>query len=137
MRILKSKFHNKEWNNKKVISLPLSQLWPSVPRADELKGKPFYSRIKADIEQNGLHFPLIVVQADYDKVLQQKKKFNKGMSQPPSKTDYNGYTVWGGSNRFRIAEECCYDAVDIVIYDSFEQARKDQKLHRQPFQKFY
>lgn len=134
---LLSAFTGKEWNGRKVESFPLSLVWPSVPRADKLKGKPFYSTVKDDISQNGLKFPIIVVKCTYEELLEQKKKFNKSMRQPPSRDTFFGYVVWGGSNRYRIAEELGYNHIDCVIYDNFDEARKDQALHREPYQHLY
>ena len=49
------------------------------------------------------------------------------------------YTVWGGSNRWNIANELKYDFVDCVIVENadFDKARGMQALHRQPYGGIY
>lgn len=137
MNNLSCEFHDGYWNEYKVISLPVNDLWASVPVAKTLRGKPFYSKVKTDIELNGLKFPLLVVKSSRAEVLKQKRRFGDSMNPLPfwQRDDLNVemYTVWGGSNRLEIARELGYSTVDCVIVESFGRAHSMQKLHRAPF----
>ena len=144
MKILKSRYHNSQWNNIKVISLRVSDLWASVPLAKQHRGKEFYEPIKEDIRKNGLNFPLIVVDATRNDILKQKRKYKDKLCPLPfdkDKDDLNvrQYTVWGGSNRWNIANELKYDFVDCVIVENadFDKARSMQALHRRPYGGIY
>ena len=145
MKILKSRYHNSQWNNIKVISLRVSDLWALVPLAKQHRGKEFYEPIKEDIRKNGLHFPLIVVDATRNDILKQKKKYGDKLCKLPFDKDKDDltvrqYTVWGGSNRWNIANNLGYEYVDcvIVVNADFDRARGMQGLHRKPYKgKYY
>lgn len=140
MKVLYSKYHDSEWNSMKVVSLRISELWASVPKADVHKGKEFYKPVLKDIEKNGLHFPLLIVEATYTQLEEQKKKYKDKMMELPSDSGKMIKVVWGGSNRVRIAEELGYTHIDCVVYKDglFDKARRDQRLHRQPYKgKYY
>ena len=144
MKILKSKFNGSQWNGINVIPLKVSDLWASVPLAKQHRGKEFYEPIKEDIRKNGLNFPLIVVDATRNDILKQKKKYKDKLCPLPfneNKDDLTvrQYTVWGGSNRWNIANELGYDFVDCVIVENadFDKARGMQALHRQPYGGIY
>ena len=140
MKTLKSKFNNSEWNDIKVVSLKVSDLWASVPVAKQYKGRDFYEPIKQDIRENGLQFPLIVVDATRRDVLKQKQISNNKLCALPfdeNKDDLNvrQYTVWGGSNRWYAADELGFKYVDCIIVPNadFNKARSMQALHRAPY----
>ena len=145
MEILKSRYHNSEWNRIKVVSLRVDDLWASVSIAKEYKGKEFYEPIKEDIRKNGLHFPLIVVDATRNDLVKEKRKYGDKLCKLPFDEDKDDltvrqYTVWGGSNRWNIANDLGCEYVDCVIVHNadFEKARKMQALHRKPYQgKYY
>tara|TARA_B110000858_G_scaffold197561_1_gene259635 strand:- start:958 stop:1395 length:438 start_codon:yes stop_codon:yes gene_type:complete len=145
MKTLKSRYHNLEWNDIKVIELRVSDLWASVPVAKTLRNRDFYEPIKQDIKENGLHFPLIVVDATRNDLVMQKKKYKDSLCELPFDKDKDDltvrqYTVWGGSNRWHIANELGYEHVDCIIIRNadFDSARRMQKLHRKPYQgKYY
>jgi hypothetical protein len=145
MKILNSHYHNSEWNNLKVVSLKLCDLWASVPRTTVLRGKIFYDNVKQDIVENGLRFPLLVVDAKRSDILKQKARYKNKLCSLPfdEKTEdlsVGQYAIWGGSNRFCIARELGYDAIDCVIIGNsdFALAKSMQKLHRSPYaKKFY
>lgn len=145
MKILKSRYHNSQWNNIKVVSLRVSDLWASVPLAKQHRGREFYEPIKEDIRKNGLHFPLIVVDATRNDILKQKKKYTDKLCELPFDKDKDDltvrqYTVWGGSNRWNIANDLGYEYVDCVIVENadFDRARGMQGLHRKPYKgKYY
>jgi|TARA_R110002153_G_scaffold2331_2_gene11398 hypothetical protein len=145
MKTLKSRYNGSEWNNIEVIQLKVSELWASVPAVKVHRGREFYEPIKEDIRKNGLHFPLIVVDATRNDLVAQKKKHKDNLCKLPFdqyKDDLTvrQYTVWGGSNRWNIANELGYKYVDCVIVHNgdFEAARVMQSLHRKPYQgKYY
>jgi len=144
MKTLKSKFNGSQWNRIDVIPLKVSDLWASVPLAKQHRGKEFYEPIKEDIRKNGLNFPLIVVDATRNDILKQKRKYKDKLCPLPfdkDKDDLNvrQYTVWGGSNRWNIANELKYDFVDCVIDENadFDKARSMQALHRRPYGGIY
>jgi len=130
---LKSEFNNGEWNGIEVVPLLVKHIWQSVPIALTHQGKDFYPKIKADIEANGLKFPLLVVKCTYEELLKQKKRWKDKILDLPAEDDFYGYVVWGGSNRYAIAKELNYDYVDCVLYDNFEEAHKTQKVQRKPY----
>ena len=138
--ILKCQFHGKTWNNYKVHSLKVSELWASVKKAENHRGKTFYTKVKELIEKDGLHFPLIVVDAKRFNLVEQKKKygdrivdlpFDKGLDD----LNVRQYTVWGGSNRWWVAHELGYEYVDCIIVPNadFGTARAMQGMHRAPY----
>lgn len=140
MKVLKSQYYGKEWNGYTVVPIRVDELWASVPRADKHRGKTFYSKVKEDIAKNGLHFPLIAVDAKRSHLIEQKKKYgNKVCELPfdPKADDLNvrQFTIWGGSNRWWVAKELEYDAVDCIIVPNadFNKARGMQALHRKPY----
>jgi len=145
MNTLKSRFYGLEWNNIKVVTLKVSDLWASVPIAKTHRNKEFYEPIKEDIKKNGLHFPLIVVDATRNDLVKAKEKHKDKLCELPFDKDNDDlnirqYTVWGGSNRWNIANELGYEYVDCIVVANadFERARSMQALHRKPYQgKYY
>ncbi|MBN2703882.1 MAG: tetratricopeptide repeat protein [Pontiellaceae bacterium] len=142
-KILKSQFSGKKWNDYRVISLPIKDLWASVPKAETHKGKPFYSRLAEDIAQNGLHYPLLVVHATRRELIERMKTCEDTFCELPfdeSKGNLNVrlYVIWGGSNRVRVAEELGFTHVDCVVVESFNRAVELQRTHRKPYtEKYY
>lgn len=138
---LDCEFHGKDWNGYDVVQIPVKDIWASVPIAKIHKGKVFYDRVKADIQKDGMKFPLLVVKSTRAEVKRQKKKYTKQLNPLPfwdnDDLSVEMYTVWGGSNRLKIAEELGYDTVDCVLIPTFEKAHGMQRLHRQPFRKYY
>lgn len=144
MNILKSKYHGSKWDGTEVAPIAIKDLWASVPKAEKCKGKAFYGPVMEDIKQNGLNFPLLVVDATRAQLIEQKEKHKDRLMDLPFDTDSDlslrQYVIWGGSNRVRIAEELGYTHIDCVIYPNgdFQKAYIKQKLHRKPYQKrFY
>jgi|TARA_E500000318_G_C3446231_1_gene167014 hypothetical protein len=146
MNLLKSQFNGTQWNGYDVVPLKISELWASVPKATIHRGKEFYGPILNDIKENGLHFPLLVVHANKQQIIEQKNKYGSKLCNLPFNKDDGWltdkmYVVWGGSNRVRIAEELGYEYIDCCIVapnGEFEKARGMQKMHREPYQgKYY
>lgn len=136
-KFLKSEFHDGNWRDIEVVPIAVNLIWQSVPVAQVHRGKEFYPKIKADIQENGLKFPLLVVRCTYDELLKQKEKWKDKILPIPTEEDFYGYVVWGGSNRHAIAKELEYDYVDCVLYDTFEEAHKTQKIQREPYKDKY
>tara|TARA_R110002167_G_scaffold254756_2_gene460948 strand:+ start:296 stop:730 length:435 start_codon:yes stop_codon:yes gene_type:complete len=144
MKVLKSKYHGSQWDKKDVVILPVNELWASVPKAEHYKGKDFYGPVMEDIKENGLQFPLLIVDATRAQVLEQKEKHKDKLVDLPFESDSDltlrQYVVWGGSNRIRIAEELGYTHIDCVVYANgdFATPHHKQGLHRTPYKKkFY
>lgn len=140
MNILKSQYHGDKWNNIEVSTLPVKDLWASVPRAEVHKGKEFFKPVMKDIKENGLHFPLLVVNSSHAQLVAQKKKYKAKMLDVPPDNGKNLYVVWGGSNRWHAAHDLGFEYVDCVVFNNgeFDSARSMQILHRKPYQgKFY
>lgn len=138
MKNLKCK--HEVWNKRTVVSMPVAQLWASVPVAPLFNGKPFYEPVKHDIQTNGLNFPILVVKATFAELTKMKVKHKRHLLELP--TGYNPtdiiYVVWGGSNRLAIARELNYTHVDCVIYEhDFAAAWRDQSLQRDPYKELY
>lgn len=135
MNLLKSKYHEGRWDNMEVVAVPINKLWASVPIAEVHGGKQFYKPLVKDIEANGLTFPLLVVRATEQQLLEQKKKYKDKILELPTLTEDTQLVVWGGSNRIRAAEELGYTHIDCVIFEDgdFITAHKKQALHRAPY----
>ena len=144
MKVLKSKYHGSQWDKMNVVILPINELWASVPKAEKHRGKNFYGPVMEDIQQNGLTFPLLVVDATREQIIQQKEKYKENLCDLPFNEDSDlskqQYVVWGGSNRVRIAEELGYSHIDCVVFENgdFATPHRKQSLHRKPYKgKFY
>jgi len=139
-KVLKCEFHGDKWNDYIVVSLRVDTLWASVPRAINHRGRPFYENVKKDIEENGLKFPLIVVDAKRKHLIEQKNRYGNKVCELPfdrlrDDLEVRQYTVWGGSNRWWVAKELGYEAVDCIVVPNadFNKARGMQAMHRAPF----
>jgi len=141
MNVLQCRFHGSTWDGIEVVQIAISDLWPSVYKAEVNRGIRFYDSVKQDIKENGLHFPLLVVDATRKQVIEQKEKYGERVRELPfseetSDLDARQYVVWGGSNRYEVAKELGYTHVDCVVFPNgdFEKARKRQCVHREPYQ---
>lgn len=136
-KVLESEFHRERWNDLWVVTLPIDELWQSVPKAVTHKGKSFYPEIIKDIQKNGLRFPILVVDAPKSALIEQKQRFKTKMNELPfwqsGDLDAHFKTVWGGSNRYSAAKELGYTHIDCVVLDNYESARSMQRLHRAPY----
>ena len=139
-KILKCAFVG-TWNQRPIITMLVSSLWASVPAAEKLRGKDFYAPLKKDIEEKGMHFPLLVVEATFGQLTQQKAKHGKSILDLPTglAVDDKVYVIWGGSNRYVVAKDLEYTHVDCVIYENgdFAAAWRDQAIQREPFKYLY
>ena len=88
MNILKSKNHKQGWISLKGVKYKVKQIvikdiWASVPKCDIHRGVHFYKTVKKDIQKNGLHFPLLVVNAQRSEVVHQKNIWGKKLMPLP------------------------------------------------------
>ena len=145
---LHSKFHETGWTGSNKIlypvkCLPISELWASVPKAESLHRKPFYRNVMADIERDGLMFPLLCVDATRQEMIAAKHRYKKSLCDLPFDINSPGdltqqqYIIWGGSNRVRIAEDLGYTHIDCAIITSLQIAHRLQKDMRGPFKERY
>lgn len=143
-KILKSKFFGgKLWDKYPVRVLPISEIYISCPKTESIRGKPFFQTLSEDIKRDGLHFPLLVSSPTRMELKIKKRKYKKRMDPLPQWNDwedeniYRQWTVWGGSQRIRVAIDLGYEYIDCAIIPSLDEARTLQAKMRQPFQKRY
>lgn len=144
-KTLKSKIQNKLWEKYKITSLPLKEIWPSVPFVDVLPtiSKPFKQNLYEDIKENGMHFPIMVVQSTGSQLIQAKAKFGDKINNLPFwTTDQTNFTktfwsCWGGSQRIDVAQRLGFTHISCAIMPTIEIARSLQKQMRQPFLQTY
>ena len=144
-KILRSKFsETKLWNKYPVKVLPIRDIFISVPKTETLRGKPFYKLLLEDIERDGLHFPLLVSDPTRTDLRQRKKQYKKRMCDLPEWNDgldeneIRHLTVWGGSQRIRVAADLGYTHIDCAIIPTLDEARTLQGKMRAPFtQRYY
>ena len=144
-KILRSKFSDiKLWNQYPVRVFPIRDIFISVPKTDVLRGKPFYKYLLEDIERDGLHFPILVSDPSRTELRRKKKQYKKRMSDLPEWNDgldedmQRQWTVWGGSQRIRVAKDLGYTHIDCAIIPSLDEARTLQGKMRAPFtQRYY
>jgi bisphosphoglycerate-dependent phosphoglycerate mutase len=145
IKIAKSAFHSQGYwthgNNKyEIKSLPIKDLWASVPIAKVHLGIEFFEPIKKDIAQNGMKFPILVVTATRRELLIQKHIWKEKIKELPFKQTNNWqdlnkrqYVVWGGSNRIEAVRQLGYTHIDCAMMLGFVHARAHQRVHRQPY----
>jgi hypothetical protein len=144
-KILRSKFsETKLWNKYPVRVFPIRDIFISVPKTETLRGKPFYKFLLEDIERDGLHFPLLVSNPTRTELRKKKKQYKNKMCDVPEWTDgldenmQRQWTVWGGSQRIRVAKDLGYTHIDCAIIPTLDEARTLQGKMRAPFtQRYY
>jgi hypothetical protein len=144
-KILRSKFSDRKlWNKYPVKVLAIRDIFISVPKTETLRGKPFYQYLLEDIQRDGLHFPLLVSEPTRTELRQKKKQYKKRMCDMPEWNDgldeneIRQLTVWGGSQRIRVANDLGYTHIDCAIIPTLDEARTLQGKMRAPFtQRYY
>jgi len=149
-RILKSAYHKQGYIEMKgtkfeVKPLSVAHCWPSVKKAKIHRGVEFYEPIKKDIQKNGMRHPIMVVHSTWAQLIEQKEYWGDNMEPLPfwtahlPKSHLNNmiYVVWGGSNRWYIANELKYTHIDCAIMPSYSVAYNLQKVMRAPYPQFY
>tara|TARA_Y100000004_G_scaffold32561_1_gene34254 strand:- start:2746 stop:3228 length:483 start_codon:yes stop_codon:yes gene_type:complete len=154
MKLLKSKIHDigyyevvsnlePKFKGQKypIKQIAVDEIWASVPRADIHLGKPFYTPVREDIEKNGMHWPIMVVNCTRQELLGQKSKWGDKINDPPfwigEDLAERMYVVWGGSNRLWIARDLGYTHIDAAVIPTFNVAHKLQKTMREDFPHYY
>ena len=142
IKVLKSEYPT-EWNGFEVRELPIEDIWQSVPIAENIAGKPFYSRVKDDIKMNGMHFPIMCVHTTYKTLEEAKERWTKKINELPfwyntlGKNKKMIWSVWGGSNRLAIGKALGYTHIDSAVLPSIGKAISMQKWMRKPFEDTY
>lgn len=137
MPIVKNPLKTKltEWKGMPIVSLPVHELWTSVREVDK-----FQRLLLEDLPKNGLVNPILVVDATFAELFNQKKRYGMAMLEPPTgfRPHDKIYVVWGGTQRVNAAKKLGYTHVDCVIYNNdFAAAFKDQALHRKDYNHWY
>ena len=141
-KVLKSQFPT-DWQGFEVRELPVDEIWQSVPIAEKVAGMPFYSRVKEDIAREGMHFPIMCVHTNYEKLERAKEKWGKKINELPFWHNALGkhkkmiWSVWGGSNRLAIAKDLGYTHIDAAVIPTIGKAISLQKHMRAPFNRRY
>lgn len=132
-----------EWNGFEIITLPINDIWQSVPSVDTLVGKPFKKNLLDDIKNNGMHFPIMVVHTSYLDLIKAKERWKNKLCElpfwhntPNPEKNYI-WSVWGGSQRLDVAKILEYTHIDCAILPSIDKAISLQKIMRKPFQEKY
>lgn len=131
---LKCKFPE-TWNDLKIVELPLSDLWVSVPVVPK-----FQDLLAKDLILNGMTFPILVVHASFADLKIQKEKYRHAMLELPKnhKDDDMLFVVWGGSQRVTTAKTLLFTHIDCVLYErDFASAFKTQALQRKEYHHWY
>tara|TARA_A100001011_G_C14116503_1_gene759318 strand:+ start:367 stop:807 length:441 start_codon:yes stop_codon:yes gene_type:complete len=143
MKLL-SNYHGEELFGITVEHLPLDKLHVSVPKCEQLFNKQFYQNLTNDISNNGLNFPVIVVEATEEGLRAVKKRYRGAMLEiDPILEQYNEgekmLIVWGGSQRVRVAEDLGYRTIDAIVFkdNQFREALKRQEDMRKPYMAQY
>lgn len=131
---LKCKFQE-QWNDLKIVELPLQDLWVSVPVVPK-----FQTLLEKDLIVSGMTFPILVVHATMAQLRIQKEKYRHAMLElPKDKTDEDMiYVVWGGSQRVTAARKLRFTHIDCVVYEGdFDTAFRTQALQRKEYNHWY
>jgi len=141
-KILKCEYPT-EWKFFEVRELPVDDIWQSVPIAEKVNGQEFYSRVKEDIQREGMHFPIMCVHSTYKKLEEAKDRWGNKINELPFWHNALGkhkkmvWSVWGGSNRLAIAKDLGYTHIDAAIIPTIKQAISLQKHMRKPYDSRY
>ena len=131
------------WEGYEVIELAINEIWRSVPIVDKLGGIPFRQRLAHDLQADGMHFPIMVVNTTHLELERAKEKWGKKLSELPfwynelSKHKKYQWSVWGGSQRVDIAKYLGYTHIHAAVLPNIAKAISLQKIMRKPFTKRY
>jgi hypothetical protein len=143
-KILKCAY-KEHWKHYPIIELPVAEIWQSVPSVNVLPGvqKPFKQNLLRDINRDGMHFPIMVVNSSHKDLLEVKKAWGDKLNvlpfwhndlNPQSKYQWG---VWGGSQRLDVAKHLGYTHIDCAAMPSITKAISHQKDMRKPFMQRY
>ncbi len=143
-RVLECQITEDNWRGFPLITLPVDEIWQSVPSVKELRGMPFKDSLSKDILANGMRFPIMVVHTSYKDLLEAKRRYRKKICDIPSdqfwgdeNKDKMIYSVWGGSQRLTFAREHDYTHIVCTILPSIQESISLQKEMRRPFPELY
>tara|TARA_B100001093_G_scaffold97487_1_gene89450 strand:- start:3948 stop:4427 length:480 start_codon:yes stop_codon:yes gene_type:complete len=154
MNILKSRLHSQgclyitsdlepayKGKTYPIEQLRVDGVWASVPKAIIHNGIDFYEPVKKSIMENGMDWPIMVVNCTRAELKGQKAKWGNKINDLPfwmaEDLNVKMNVVWGGSNRLWIARELGYSHIDCAMMPSFEAAHALQKTMRETHQQFY
>lgn len=143
-RILKSQVDG-DWRGYPLITLPVGDIWQSVPSVEELRGMPFKASLKKDILENGMKYPILVVHVSYKDLLEAKRRYRKKICELPSDkfwgsenpNDSKIWSVWGGSQRLTFAKEEGYSHIHCAVIPTIQESISLQKHMRRGFPELY
>lgn len=140
-RILESQVVD-DWRGYPLITLPVDEIWQSVPSVETLRGKPFKDPLKNDILENGMRFPIMVVHTSYKDLQAAKQKYrDKILDLPDIESDpwrtEAIWSVWGGSQRLTFAREEGYTHIHCVVIPTIQESIPLQKHMRSPYPELY
>ena len=143
-RILKSQVDG-DWRGYPLITLPVDDIWQSVPSVEELRGMPFKASLKKDILENGMKYPILVVHVSYKDLLEAKRRYRKKICELPSDkfwgsenpNDSKIWSVWGGSQRLTFAKEEGYSHIHCAVIPTIQESISLQKHMRRGFPELY
>ena len=143
-RVLESKVID-NWKGYPLITLSVDEIWQSVPSVDTLRGRPFKGPLREDILENGMKFPILVVEVSYQDLREAKRRYRKKICALPSDKfwgteDPNNtkiWSVWGGSQRLTFAKEEGYTHIHCAVIPTIQESISLQRKMRAPFPDLY
>jgi|SRR6056300_1095228 hypothetical protein len=143
-RILQSQ-ETEDWRGYPLITLPVDEIWQSVPSVEKLRGMPFKDPLKKDILENGMRYPIMVVEVSYSDLLEAKRRYRKKICELPSDkfwgtdnpNDTKIWSVWGGSQRLTFAREEGFTHIHCTVIPTIAESISLQKHMRREFPELY
>ncbi len=117
----------KEWNGMEVAAIDLSDLWTFFPLTENTKnekygevGEEFFAPLKADIKENGMNNPVVVLPITKEFTSRWEGNFAMWLCRNP--IDWNEeevqLAVFTGNNRYHVAKQLGYTSIDCVILET-------------------
>lgn len=141
-KILKCTFKD-TWEGYSIRTLPIDEIWRSVPVVTHFGDKPFRQRLISDIHRDGMHFPIMCVYTSHAALIKAKEKWAHKLEELPFwHNELNTHkkfqwSVWGGSQRLDIARHLGFTHIHAAELPSIAKAISLQKMMRKPFLKRY
>ena len=127
---MKSIKANKKISGYETKSFELDKLVP----ASIYKEIPEEEKLRSDLEQGLLQYPLIVFETDMDYWTKNHLKlYHAGSPELPEKPpilDGKIHVVWFGRQRYQILKKLDYTHVDVVVIPGFHQMVKIGQLYK-------
>lgn len=139
-KVLQSQ-ETKDWRGYPLVTLPVDEIWQSVPSVETLRGRPFKATLKKDILENGMRFPIMVVHTSYKDLQEAKKRYRKKILELPENesgsADTKIWSVWGGSQRLTLAREEGFTHIHCTVIPTIQESISLQKHMRGPYPELY